>query len=299
MSFLKKILKQKKILVTHDGSFHADDLFATATLSIVFDDNIKIVRTREQKQIESADVVYDVGGIYDPSIDRFDHHQKGGAGTRENGIPYSSFGLVWGRYGEKVCGSKEVAEKIDEKLVQSIDAFDSGINLFDVKGKVGPYLVQDIFFNFRPSWKEEQDYDTCFVNLIPFVVKILQREIVKTKDGLEAESIVHKAYEDAKDKRVIFFDDSYPWFETIHEYNEPLYVISRKGDTWRAEAVRKEKHNFESRKAFPENWAGKRDGELVEATGIPGSIFCHNGRYLVVAKTREAILALVEKALIA
>lgn len=299
MSFFKNILKQKKILVTHNGTFHADDLFATATLSIAFNDNVKIIRTRDAKLIESADVVYDVSGIYDPKIDRFDHHQKGGAGQRESGIPYSSFGLVWRKYGEQICGSKEVASKIDERLVQSIDANDNGINLFNIVGSVAPYTIQDMLFSFRPSWKEEQDYDSSFMNLIPLVEKIIIREIVKTKDAIDAQSIVRKAYENALDKRVIIFDGSYPWFETINEYAEPLYVISKKGDTWRAEAVRKEKHNFENRKPFPEAWAGKRDAEMAEATGVSDAVFCHNGRFLIVAKSKEGILTLVEKALIA
>lgn len=293
------LFKKKKICVTHNSSFHADDLFATATLSILNNGNIKIIRTRDEEWFKKGDYVYDVGGIYNPEIDKFDHHQEGGAGNRENGIPYSSFGLVWKKYGEKICGSIEVAQKIDTKLVQSIDAFDNGINLFDVKGEVGPYIIQDVFFNFRPSWKENQDYDSCFIKLIPFVVEILNREIIKTKDEFEAESIVRRAYENAKDKRVIIFDDNYPWFETINEYSEPLYVISKKGDLWRAEAVRKEKNNFANRKPFPEGWAGKRDVVMAEASGVSDAIFCHNGRYLVVAKSKEGIIELVKKALLA
>ena len=36
------IFKKKKICVTHNGSFHADDLFAMAALSILNNGNIKI-----------------------------------------------------------------------------------------------------------------------------------------------------------------------------------------------------------------------------------------------------------------
>ncbi|MFA6515356.1 MAG: MYG1 family protein [Candidatus Paceibacterota bacterium] len=295
MSFFNK----KKICVTHDGSFHADDLFATATLSILNNGNIKIIRTRDEEWFKKGDYVYDVGGIYNPEINRFDHHQEGGAGNRENSTPYSSFGLVWEKYGERICESKVVANKIEERLVQSIDANDNGINLFETKGEVAPYLIQDIFFNFRPTWKEKQDYDSCFMKLVPFVVEILKREIIQTKDRVEAESIVKKAYEEAEDKKIIFFDGTYPWFETINEYSEPLYVISKKGDTWRAEAVRKEKYKFETKKPFPEIWAGKRDNEMAKVSGVSDAIFCHNGRFLVVAKTKEGVIELVKKALLA
>lgn len=295
MSFFTK----KKICVTHNGSFHADDLFATVALFILNNGNIKIIRTRDSKWFEEGDYVYDVGGIYDSKINRFDHHQEGGAGSRPNGVPYSSFGLVWKEYGEKICGSKEVADKIEERLVQSIDANDNGINLFEVKGEVVPYTIQDIFYNFRPSWKEEQDYDAGFIKILPFVVEILKREIIHTKDRLKAESIVKDAYKNAKDKRVIFFDGTYPWFETINEYSEPLYIVFKKGDTWRAEAVRKEKYKFETRKPFPIEWAGKRDEEMAKVSGVADAIFCHNGRFLVVAKSKEGIIELVKKALLA
>ena len=295
MSFFTK----KKICVTHNGSFHADDLFATAALSILNDGNIKIVRTRDSEWFKKGDYVYDVGGIYDPSINRFDHHQMGGAGIRFNGIPYSSFGLVWKKFGEKICGNLDVSLEIDKKLVQVIDANDNGINLFEVKKDVAPYLIQDMFFSFRPSWKEEQDYDSCFEKLIPLVIKILNREIIKNRDRLEAESIVKKAYENAEDKRVIIFDGTYPWSDTIDGYNEPLYVISKKGETWRAEAVRKDKFKFETRKPFPVEWAGKRDEEMAKISGVSDAIFCHNGRFLIVAKSKEGIIELVKKALIA
>jgi uncharacterized UPF0160 family protein len=96
MSFFNK----KKILVTHNATFHADDIFATATLSLLLGGKVKVIRTRDEEIIRTGDYVYDVGGEYDASINRFDHHQKGGAGKRENGIPYAAFGLLWKTYGE-------------------------------------------------------------------------------------------------------------------------------------------------------------------------------------------------------
>jgi uncharacterized UPF0160 family protein len=293
------IFNKKKIIVTHNGTFHADDLFAVATLAIVFNDDVKIIRTRDPEIIASADVVCDVGGIYDANKDRFDHHQKGGAGARPNGIPYSSFGLVWEKYGEQICGLKEVASKVDEKLVQSVDANDNGINLYEVKENVAPYTIQDALFSFRPSWKEKQDYDSSFFNAIPFVKNIIFREIVRTRDDMEAESIIKEAYNKAEDKRVIIFDTHYPWRDTIDKYSEPLYVITKKDNMWRAESVQKQKYNFELRKPFPEVWAGKRDEDMAEVSGVSDATFCHNGRFLVVAKSKEGIMELVKKALIA
>ena len=45
----------------------------------------------------------DLGGEYDPDAGRLDHHQRSGAGERGNGIPYSSVGLIWQKYGLEIC----------------------------------------------------------------------------------------------------------------------------------------------------------------------------------------------------
>jgi len=295
MSFFKK----KKILVTHNNTFHADDVFATAILSIALDGNIKVTRTRDEKLIESADIVYDVGGVYDASKNRFDHHQTGGAGTRNNGIPYAACGLVWMHYGEQVCGSKEIADRIDSKLIQAVDANDNGINLFEVKGEVSPYTIQDLFYVFRPSWKEAEEYDKPFMRMVDIAILTLKREIILARDRMEAEGIIKSAYDKAPDKRVIVLGGNYPWQETILKYKEPLYVVSVKETGWRAEAVRNERNSFSTRKPFPASWAGLREKDLAIITGVPDAVFCHRGLFLAVAKSKEGILALVEKALLA
>ena len=119
----------KKKIITHSGTFHADDIFACAVLSLHMKNKVKIIRTRDKSIIEKGDYVVDVGGIYDEQINRFDHHQIGGAGKRPNGIPYASFGLVWKKFGPLLCASKEVAEKIDQKLASPIDAEDNGLDI--------------------------------------------------------------------------------------------------------------------------------------------------------------------------
>ncbi len=90
------------IVATHNGNFHADDVFSVAALRSVLP-SFKLIRTRNLDLIAKADIVIDVGGEYDPDTGRFDHHQRGGAGQRENAIPYSSFGLVWQKYGLEIC----------------------------------------------------------------------------------------------------------------------------------------------------------------------------------------------------
>ena len=108
-------MKKNKIVITHNGCFHTDDVFAVAIISLV-EGKVEISRTRDEKVFETADYVVDVGGQYSPSRKRFDHHQKGGAGTHVNGIPYASCGLVWNAYGEKLCGGSQAAEIIEAAI---------------------------------------------------------------------------------------------------------------------------------------------------------------------------------------
>ncbi len=291
--------QKNKLLVTHNGTFHADDIFATATLSIMLDGKIKVVRTRDTAIIAKADFVYDVGGEYNPDKNIFDHHQKGGAGSRDNSIPYAAFGLVWKKFGEQICGSKVVADQIEKRLVQPIDANDNGINLFTVDNEVAPFLIQDLFFLFRPSWKEEQDFDSAFNQAVEIAIKIITREIKKTSDYLEADNFAQDAYNKSTNKEIIVIDGPYPWHEVLGSKPEPLYAVFPKLDTWRVECVRKEKYSFENRKPLPLEWAGLRDEKLVEITGVPDATFCHNGRFMAVSKSKEGALELANKALLA
>ena len=60
---------------THDGRFHADEIFALAILNLIYPD-LKIVRSRDEKVYNKADIIVDVGHIYNPENLIFDHHQR-------------------------------------------------------------------------------------------------------------------------------------------------------------------------------------------------------------------------------
>ena len=100
------------IASTHDGRFHADEIFALAVLKLIFPD-LEIVRSRDEKVYKNADIIVDVGHVYDAENLIFDHHQRSFSLKRASGIPYASFGLVWKQYGEFLCGSTEIAEYLD------------------------------------------------------------------------------------------------------------------------------------------------------------------------------------------
>jgi len=151
--------KKEITIVTHSGQFHTDDVFAVATLQLMLEEkgySVVVVRTRDEHIVSNADYVVDVGEIYDPIQKRFDHHQQMGAGVREDGIPYASFGLVWKEYGESICEDKEIASLIEQRLVKPIDAMDNGINFMksDREG-LFMYDLKDITFVYKNTWKED------------------------------------------------------------------------------------------------------------------------------------------------
>eukprot|EP01138_Halocafeteria_seosinensis_P013840 gb/GECG01014133.1/.p1 GENE.gb/GECG01014133.1/~~gb/GECG01014133.1/.p1 ORF type:complete len:198 (+),score=15.23 gb/GECG01014133.1/:1-594(+) len=94
-------------ICTHHGKFHCDEALACAMLKLLPQfANIPIVRTRTPEIINDAHIVVDVGGEYDASRNRFDHHQPEFQGTMENySIRLSSAGLVYKHFGKEVINA--------------------------------------------------------------------------------------------------------------------------------------------------------------------------------------------------
>lgn len=288
--------KNSKIkIITHSGRFHTDEVFSCAALSLVYNNAVEIVRSRDAEAKATADIVVDVGGEYDDTRARFDHHQKGGAGVRENGIPYSSFGLVWKHYGKELVSSPLAEKIIDERLVQPIDASDNGVDTFTLANTVAPYLIQDVISGFVPAWDERKTEDEAFFDALEIAKKILLRVIQNTESGIKGVLRVEEAYKNAEDKRIIVLDNQYPWSDILSSLAEPLYVVSpERGETgnWKVEAVRSARHSFQSRKYLPESWAGKQGEELAKVSGVSDAYFCHNNRFIAGARSKEGALAL-------
>ena len=133
---------------THAGKFHADDVFSSALLKMIYED-IKI--ERGFKVPEDFDgIVFDIG------FGKFDHHQADRE-VRENGIPYAAFGLLWREYGKLFLEGDAFLE-FDEKFVQPMDESDNtGCK----------HEISDLIDKFNPSWNEEPS-DKHFEGSITF-----------------------------------------------------------------------------------------------------------------------------------
>lgn len=298
---VKKASKSRLIKVAvHSGAFHPDDVCAVAILSLYLKKPIKIFRTRDPKILEKMDYVLDVGIEYDPKKNKFDHHQEGWNEKRENGMPYAASGLVWKEYGEKITGSSEVANFIDEKIIQPIDADDSGVEIYKkIYEKISPYTFFDYLFSFNPTWMDNIDPQKAFESAVFEAKKMFQMEIKRANDRAVSARIVKDIYEKTKDKRIIFLDKNYSWKKPFANFPEPLFVVHPHSDniTWAIDTVRKPNEKFIRRMYFPKAWAGKRDEELAKITGVGDSVFCHNGIFLAITKTKDGAMKLAELAL--
>ncbi|MCX6703337.1 MAG: MYG1 family protein [Candidatus Zambryskibacteria bacterium] len=304
--------KNKITIAVHNGSFHADDVFAVATLLLMIEEKynkelsgekygVEVVRTRDPEVIKNATHVVDVGGVYDPETNRFDHHQEGGAGVREDGIPYASFGLVWKQYGEELSGSKEAAGAIEQRLVKCIDATDNGISVMKPE-REGLYMydIKDLVMTYGATWKEDASaLDKNFEYLTSFAKKLMEREIKSIKDILESEKEVKEIMANNKDRTLLILDKPYEYEGVVSINPYILFVVSPKkdGGTWSVKTVRDDFRSFTHREGLPLEWAGKRDKDLVEITGVEDAIFCHMGRFIAVAQSKEGAIKLAELAL--
>ena len=126
--------------VTHGGNFHADDIFSTILLEKIFDDVVLFrIQDEEPDKISFAPNVT----VFDVGFGEFDHHQKKGNGTHPSSdntrkpIPYASFGLLWKKYGHKICSemtnkdsflTNQLWNQIEQTLVIGVDSIDNGIH---------------------------------------------------------------------------------------------------------------------------------------------------------------------------
>jgi uncharacterized UPF0160 family protein len=288
-------------VATHPGNFHADDVFAIAVLGLVHGP-LDVVRTRDAAAQDAADLRVDVGGRSDPGTGDFDHHQKGGAGERPNGIRYASLGLVWRAHGEALAGGPEAAAAIDERIVQGIDANDTGQTISQsLIDDVRPMSVSGVVAAMNPVWDEQLDpaeEDARFGEAVALATRILERELAGAAAFARAQQLVRDAIGRAADPRIIELDRNMPWRETVvTQAPEALYVMYPKTDGWGMQAVPQELGAFANRRDLPAAWAGLSGDELAAATGVPDAVFCHTARFYVSAGSREGIIELARRAL--
>ena len=301
-------------LVTHSGQFHADDIFSTAFLHVYYrhkDKTIKVKcrRSIKKEDIEKADIVYDIGLVYNPKKLRFDHHQNDAGLIRENGIPYAAFGLVFKHFGTElitlISGEKnkkviaEIFDIIEKKLVQHIDAMDNGTATYKQVFKGVDVATIDNYFQmckFAAGVDDMKMIDKKFFELVKFSEPIIENIIDYAVHIQSEKALAVRAYNKAKDKRIIICDRFYSF--NFNTFPEPLLVAYPDlRDNWSAKNVQTGEDLYDARFYFPESWRGLVEVELEKACGVKGAKFCHKSGFLCVNETKEGLLKMIEIAL--
>lgn len=299
-------------IVCHSGKGHADDVCGVAVLSALHPD-AKVIRTREQRLIDSADFVVDVGGVWDEPTGRFDHHQRGFSGCRDDKTVYASAGLVWRAHGaafvKLVAGAvlaedqcEALAGEIDRDFIIHVDRADTG----EAHGAPGLFGFSSLVAQLNPTWLESSDAapgsaleDQAFFTAVQLTQVLLSRMVKRKAARCAAEQLVRSATT-TDDGRILLLERGVPWQAVVvNEMPRVRFVVFPEdtGTNWVVRTVPVAEGSFDSRLDFPAPWAGLRDSELADASGVQGARFVHNNLFIGGATSRQAALNLAQAAL--
>ena len=277
---------------THSGSFHADDVLAFALIRRFVDGEATVVRTRERAVLETCDVVVDVGGEYDPDRLRFDHHQGEYRGPR------SSAGMVLDWLEQREDVSSEMATLLRRRMVDYIDAVDTGREAPRVDVPCFARIVETIGQGLTTP--EEQQMG--FLQAAEIGVQVLDGFERGLREVRAAREEVRAAMEAAvaAGRSTIILERYVPWKPVYFElggYHHPTdyMLFPSDGDTWKVVAIPPQFGRFEQKRPLPESWAGLMGEALEAATGEPGAVFCHKNRFVAVFRTREGALSALRR----
>lgn len=212
---------------THGGRLHADEVlgYVITEMAGICD---SFERLTNFENLPTDGLIADIGRAWEPEQLRFDHHQ--GFFTRENGMPYAAAGMLWKEYGRRICGDQGLADRIDEKFIQGVDADDAD-NAYSVKGicSGGEFRVLT-FPNLIKSYntadvKDAVEQGAAFQEAATLARRTLIHEIAAAKKflaGVEKfESIVEV------EGTLLILSEYVAWQEVVEKkYPDALYIIT-------------------------------------------------------------------------
>lgn len=275
--------------ITHSGFFHGDEVLATAVLERALGE-LHLARVNTVPESLRSDVI-----VYDIGHGRYDHHQSGGNGIRENGVPYSSVGLIWKDFGMKALGGSDAAkvawDYIDRLIIQGVDEVDNGLFISDEQSARQLTFPKTIAL-FNPQMGSGLSYDEAFLEAVSYTGKVLDKAIAKYLTLAAAQPVVDQAIAESE-VHVAVLEERIPWQELILDSvnpkaNEVYFVVmpsEREGYIW--QAVPDYLGSYGLRKQAPASWRGLSGDELKKVTGIEAALFCHQSGFAGVAETRD------------
>lgn len=296
-------------LVTHNGKFHQDDVTAAVILKKIYPD-ATLVRTRNEEEIRSGCVVFDVGRVFDPALNRFDHHQRGFNETFSQDciIKLSSAGLIFKYFTKEFIKTYNfdvdspifgfIANRIYQDFFLGIDGVDNG---YDIGDRYKVRRVCDLVDSFNLSIDEEDVQYKRFVECMEVVRIDLDNFINYKLFGWlpkyeAADEVIRKS-----SGNILITDEHISRgmvleLEKKHGKNIMFVVVNRPKDI-RAYAIPVSKSSFESKIPFKESWRGLTGSELRRVSGIKSAVFVHATGFLGCCEVLEDTLEMCYKAI--
>lgn len=302
-------------LFTHNGIFHADDVFAAALLSLMAED-IQVTRGGDTEVPEGSEwIVFDIG---EGELDHHSVENKERNGTHPGtDIPYAACGLVWKKYHKEILEAmdceprymEKVFNRLETSLILGIDAEDNGFdpvaselsrvsNLTEeqkamiVSASKISFSVSKLIKDFNPPWNSDMDQNDAFNDAVSFARDILINRIDSIISSLDGRDFVLRAI-DYSANHIMILDPFAPWEGVLYgQFRNPKaqdiwYVVSpalRGG--WNVQCALSNSDDRTSfRHPLPQEWYGLRNEELRRVSGVKTALFCHASGFLAGAET--------------
>lgn len=283
-------------LVTHNGTFHADEVMATVILGKLLGE-VTVCRVEKlPENVSKAVLVYDIGGGC------FDHHQKGGNGCRNNGVPYASCGLVWRVYGqillENTLAPYDIWKAMDKIIFQGIDAVDNG-TMPKLDYPAYSLGFSQIISSFNSTWDSEEKADEAFLKAVLFAETVFDNQLKDLVSKEMGRDNIEKAIEKSEG-HIMILERYIPWQRALlwsqNEKAQNIWFVvfpsNRSGYTWYG--VPEKFKSVQLRKTVPVEWRGLEGEELQKVSGVKTAIFCHKDGFIGAAETLDDAIKMAQ-----
>lgn len=292
---------------THTGIFHADEVLATSIIrgiATMQKEKFTLHRVLQvPEDIEPDAIVFDIGG------GKYDHHSRD-IEYRENGVPYSSVGLIWRDFGEDYlafngCPQEYISavfHEVDEQLIQAVDSRDNGYREFEDAYCANNLTFSDMISNFNPNWNEPGKHGNGhaqFWQAVNFAKIAFDRFVRKIISEYKARDVILEAMAKSSGN-VLILDEFVPWQKTILSEGDGkiwfvIYPSKRGGYSWQVVPA-----SFEDQTArcpVPVEWWGADETTLKKLSEVDDAIFCHRNGFLGSCESVGGCEKMVEKAI--
>ncbi|KAI9801317.1 MAG: hypothetical protein M1833_002887 [Piccolia ochrophora] len=252
----KRLKTSPPVIGTHNGHFHADEALAVYLLRMLPTyQPSTLIRTRDPSLLATCHTVVDVGGEYDPTTNRYDHHQRTFSATfPSRSTKLSSAGLIYLHFGQPIIAQHTrlpttdpavpvLWTKLYTDFIEALDAHDNGIAAYDpaaleaarVQKRFadGGVTLGSLVGDLNPNWNDpapatdtdpsaaQAAEDARFLQASELMGSVFLRKLSYYASAwLPARELVHRAYAARKTHdpsgRLLVLDTPMPWKDHLY-----------------------------------------------------------------------------------